>query len=113
MVEYARYNCIRRLGSLPFSGRLLSPLPRGLCEAPTAATPAFDEGEVGEKASTTCQEVARTDKGEVGDAASATAQEVYTNSVPDSAERQSGRSGPSCHRQALHRAGYRRQLRRG
>lgn len=86
-----RYHCTRRLGGLPFSGRLLSPLPRGLRKAHTVAAPARDEGEAGEKAPTTCQELARTDKDEVGEAA----------------------SGPySCPRQALCRAGYGRQLRR-
>lgn len=88
----------------------LAPTKRST-QSPYRRPPAPDEGEVGEKA--TCQELARTDKDEVSETASATAPEVYTNSVPDSAERQSGRSGPSCHRQALHRAGYRRQLRRG
>ena len=88
MVEYARYRCTRRLGGLPFSGRLLSPIPRTLRKAPIVAAPARDEGELGEKAS---QELARTDKDELGGTA----------------------SGPySCPRQALCRAGYGRPLRR-
>ena len=90
MVEHAPYHCTRRLGGLPFSGRLLSRLPRGLRKAHTVAVPTRDEGEVGEKAPTTCQELARTDKDEFGEAA----------------------SGPYSCRQALCRAQYGRQLRR-
>jgi hypothetical protein len=112
VVEYARYYWTCDLGDLLFSGRLLSPLPRGLCESPTVSAPAPDEREVSKEASTTGQEVSGTDKGEVGKVAPAIAQEVYTSSV--SGERQSGRSGPSAyHCQALCRAGYGRQLRRG
>ena len=94
VVEYARYRCIRRLGGLPFSGRLRSPLPRGLHKAHTVAATARDQGKLGEKIPTASQELARTGKDEIGEAASATGREVCTNSVPDSAHRQSGRSGP-------------------
>ena len=90
VVEHAFYHCTRRLGGLPFSGRLLSRLPRGLRKAHTVAAPARDEGEVGKETPTTCQELARTDKDEFGEAA----------------------SGPYSCRQALCRAEYGRQLRR-
>ena len=39
VVQYARYHCTRRLGGLPFVGRLLVSQPSSLREAPTVGAP--------------------------------------------------------------------------
>ena len=92
VVEHARYHCTR-LGGLPFSGRLLSRLPSRVRKAHSVAASARDEGEVGEKAPTACQELSKPTKtkDEFGEA----------NSDPY-----------CCRREALCRAEYGRQLRR-
>lgn len=91
MVENARHHCTRHLSRVAFAGRLLPQHPSGSREAPIVA--AADEGEPGENASATYQEVCRT-------------------SVSGAAERESERSGPSsCSRDSLRRARSGWQLR--
>ena len=89
--EYARHNCTRRRGGLPFSVRLLSPVPRGVRNADAAAAPARDEGEAGQDAPTISQ---NTDKDEVGETTSDTGRKGCTHSIPESFKRKFGPSGP-------------------